>query len=1353
MRPLRTRLRVQLALALVLATINVPPWLMFKGNTIVSVCAVEVQHQQWPAGGANVAQAGIDATERNREERAPQQQQQQRPLHVDPIMNPVSYTSLQSSITADADSKGQTDETDTAVPTADESIVSLDEGNRPGSEINPVPQDSSPSPSVPRRRVSNTYYASLSALPGTPEAVAQHQAVREALLALPGQVTIRHEFGADEDDVLNVISFKLEGVKDRLEAIAMLPGVIGIYPVRTRKRPKALPLGSLKLTRPSLESAHILTGIKMAQEKLGLTGKGIKVGIIDTGVDYKHPALGGCFGPGCKVAFGHDFVGDTYDNGVPEKDVPKPDKDPMDCAGHGTHVAGIVAARNEGAHALGLQRFVGVAPDATLGAYRVFGCDGEVGDDVLLAAMKAAYRDGMDIVNLSLGGSSSWPEEPFATACSAYIQKGMHIAIANGNDGEEGLFEDGAPATASGAVAVGSVDNTHFLGPAADLTWQAVDHNGQGTAAPGNNTVGRIGMAMGADSDDIPVMSFRTDITYVIHVPSNKADPKGCAAYHDAEFEGEDHVPPSHIIVLLLRGDCTFGDKAKNIFKAKLGGMLVYDTVPEQKPLGMAISGFNISAAGLSLEDANMILEAVKSKQSDSLTTINSGFRLAARFTSADQVLKLASGGKISDFSSWGPDARLRYKPDIVTPGGMIYSTFPLAKGGFATLQGTSMASPYLAGIQALFLEKYGKTDPAKLLSILQSTAVPTIQPGSTTGLTSVFQQGGGLVSMERLFADDPPAILTPAVLYMNDTQYQKLDHEISFTNPSGSRTTRKWTALHRPAVSVNGFDDSHHYVPVNQSRIRISELGVGVVTMTPPELVLAPGAAGTVMIHIAPPTGLALQDRWLFSGYIEFQCQTDQGVPCASSLVSYGGMHGSLAGVPILNPALTYPALQLNRYADSDEGSAKAKKANADSERQQDHHHSHSQQQKAGVLPKAKHSGKGQAKEDGKEDGKGDGPVHKSLYHDRSEQVTVGRDDDDWVQILISVNFPTGLLTIEAESVCEDDDQDHPDDDGHSKIRLEVGGSGPSRFQIMTNDEDEELDETKDVVAPELEPLQGDEHLERIALLKARRERSQELAFMPSGLYMPYEGYSRVMMAPSTLDEVVRLHRKSEDSHMEHGKDKDSHMRHGKGKDSQIGHGKDKEQVLHRGSKVPLDKKKGDHKKGENKADRHPRGKKDKKRLKMSGVDEHDTDKIQGIPTTACVPRILGLIPSGFNPWTTRNDDAEGNTFQSFPWNGDLLLQNHEAVAEGDYHGPATPNGHAAGEGKEMEKDVDGRGKRKSNKKSASAKKDSTQDSRNLPNGRYRLIVKVLKPWGVHGRASDVERWSSPIIIIRRKK
>ncbi|KAG0318389.1 hypothetical protein BGZ97_003889, partial [Linnemannia gamsii] len=778
MRRTTTHFWIQLVLFLVLTTINVPPWLMFKGNTIVSVCALDVsvagnEPNMVVLESAVQNQVG-EHDDQTRQTQAyvqgfQQQQQQQKPLgfvESDPSLDPTPLSGLQGRIvTADPDQDLQSGGGDAERGAKDAEQSPLEAPSPPNPDIL-SPDDSSP-PSVteqtpllpppvnasPIRRLANTYYARLSAIPGTEEAKSQHMMVREALLALPGKVTIRHEFGMDEDDVLNVISFKLEGNRDGLEEVAALAGVIGIYPVvsdldrlwlhsimftgllRTRKRPKALPLGSLQKTRPSLESAHILTGIHMVHQKLGLTGKGIKVGIIDTGVDYKHPALGGCFGPGCKVAYGYDFVGDDYDNGDSDKDTPKPDKDPMDCAGHGTHVAGIVAARNEGPDAMGPQVFVGVAPDATIGAYRVFGCDGEVSDDVLLAALKAAYRDGMDIVNLSLGGSSGWPEEPFATACSAYIQKGLHIAIANGNDGEEGLFEDGAPATAAGAVAVGSVDNTHFLGPAADVIWKSLDRKGKEINVAGRaevtgagGLVGRIGMAMGADTADVPLVGFRSDLTYVIYAPSK--DPQGCTPYDEAALDRENQVPRPNIVALLRRGGCTFSDKAKLVANAKLGGLLVYDSIPEQRPLGMAVTGYNISAAGISFEDATLLVNALKTRETDPMFR-NSGRKLTARFSSTDQVMKLASGGKISDFSSWGPDARLQYKPDIVTPGGMIYSTFPLAKGGFATLQGTSMASPYIAGIQAIFLSKYGKTDPAKLLRILQSTAVVTVKPGS----------------------------------------------------------------------------------------------------------------------------------------------------------------------------------------------------------------------------------------------------------------------------------------------------------------------------------------------------------------------------------------------------------------------------------------------------------------------------------------------------------------------------------------------------------------------------------------------------------------------------------------------
>lgn len=85
-----------------------------------------------------------------------------------------------------------------------------------------------------------------------------------------------------------------------------------------------------------------------------MTGQGIKVGIIDTGVDYTHPGLGGCYGPECRVAYGYDFVGDEY-NG---ENTPIPDNDPMNnCNGHGTHVTGIIGANDSHLN------FTGIAPE------------------------------------------------------------------------------------------------------------------------------------------------------------------------------------------------------------------------------------------------------------------------------------------------------------------------------------------------------------------------------------------------------------------------------------------------------------------------------------------------------------------------------------------------------------------------------------------------------------------------------------------------------------------------------------------------------------------------------------------------------------------------------------------------------------------------------------------------------------------------------------------------------------------------------------------------------------------------------------------------------------------------------
>ena len=126
--------------------------------------------------------------------------------------------------------------------------------------------------------------------------------------------------------------------------IRNLEGVAAVYPVHTLTLGDPEPTGAFE---PNLAFALKLTGADIAQSRLGYTGRGIHVAVVDTGIDYDHPDLGGCFGQGCRVTNGYDFVGDDYDD--EQKDstwqpVPHPDPYPDDCYGHGTHVAGIIGA-------------------------------------------------------------------------------------------------------------------------------------------------------------------------------------------------------------------------------------------------------------------------------------------------------------------------------------------------------------------------------------------------------------------------------------------------------------------------------------------------------------------------------------------------------------------------------------------------------------------------------------------------------------------------------------------------------------------------------------------------------------------------------------------------------------------------------------------------------------------------------------------------------------------------------------------------------------------------------------------------------------------------------------------------
>ena len=183
-----------------------------------------------------------------------------------------------------------------------------------------------------------------------------------------------------------------------------------------------------------------MIGAIEAREKYGATGKGVVIGVVDTGIDYRHPDLGGGFGPGFKVIGGYDCV----DN----------DRDPLDENGHGTHVAGIIAANG---------KIKGVAPEASLMAFRVLNADGEGTYSAILAGLEKACdpdgnpatEDAVPILNLSLGGLGH-EDDILCRAVDTLVSLGISCVVAAGNEGPD-KQTIGSPGSSRRAITVGAL--------------------------------------------------------------------------------------------------------------------------------------------------------------------------------------------------------------------------------------------------------------------------------------------------------------------------------------------------------------------------------------------------------------------------------------------------------------------------------------------------------------------------------------------------------------------------------------------------------------------------------------------------------------------------------------------------------------------------------------------------------------------------------------------------------------------------------------------------------------------------------------------------------------------------------
>ncbi|KAK7473104.1 hypothetical protein VKT23_001205 [Stygiomarasmius scandens] len=257
----------------------------------------------------------------------------------------------------------------------------------------------------------------------------------------------------NEPDIMVGALVNLLDPNDALR-IAELPDVRAIHPVSRIPPPKPKTFFAVNdpndpLIPADTLSTHIMTGVDKLHAE-GNFGQGIKIGIIDSGVDYTHPVLGSCIGPSCKIVGGYDFVGDAFSG----ENKPAPDSDPLDqCNGHGTHVAGIIGA-NPGNEF----NITGVAPGASLTVYRVFGCEGGTADDIIIDALIRGYKDGQDILTLSLGNVNGWTENMVSVVASRIASKGVVVTIAAGNDGEFGSWYSSSPGSAINAITVASVE-------------------------------------------------------------------------------------------------------------------------------------------------------------------------------------------------------------------------------------------------------------------------------------------------------------------------------------------------------------------------------------------------------------------------------------------------------------------------------------------------------------------------------------------------------------------------------------------------------------------------------------------------------------------------------------------------------------------------------------------------------------------------------------------------------------------------------------------------------------------------------------------------------------------------------
>lgn len=507
--------------------------------------------------------------------------------------------------------------------------------------------------------------------------------------------------------VFNGFSLKIKA--NQVDQLLGLPGVKAVYPNRTVYATEDAAEGGISSV---LEKSEEFIG---APEfwKDGHKGKGIKVGVIDTGATRDHADLAGAMPAG--DYWGYDFVNsdsqpyettyqDFLDAKAKDPSLPEVnDKGRPYYTSHGTHVSGTVAGRGVGTQTDKgeLDGVTGVAPEATIYAYKVLGPYGSGSTEDVMSGVERSVEDEMDIINLSLGSESNNEMSADSVALNNAMAAGVIVVVSAGNSGpNEATVSD--PGTAELPITVGASKPPLFT-PIATVK-QMNDKQ----------------FFLDVFDKSLGIENLKDEYS-LVEVGLGKVED-----YKDKDVTGK--------IAFIKRGDLSFEEKAANAINAGAIGALIYNNTAgalESVTLGkldVTIPIYTLSGEyGIEIKNQ-----------------IDQGDPVTVSFSSTVEADIMGS------FSSRGPSyPSFSIKPDIAAPGIGIRSSVTEYEGWYAANNGTSMAAPHIAGVAALLKEKFPNLNQYEIKSLMMNNAVKLIDRNGDR--YTHIDQGAGRVDLGKI--------------------------------------------------------------------------------------------------------------------------------------------------------------------------------------------------------------------------------------------------------------------------------------------------------------------------------------------------------------------------------------------------------------------------------------------------------------------------------------------------------------------------------------------------------------------------------------------------------------------------